>query len=368
MRHHSTILRLSAATAAAALLLTACDGGGEGEDGGDDGDSYSIGITQIVAHPSLDAAREGFKAAFEDAGVEVDWDEQNAQGEQATASNIAGTFATAGHDLVHAIATPTAQAAAQSITDIPIVFSAVTEPQEAGLVDDWDAPGGNVTGASDMNPVADQLELLQEIAPDVESVGIVYSSGEVNSAVQVELAHEAAEELGLEIQEATVSNSAEVQQGVESLSVDAIYVPTDNAVVSALESVLQYAHQNQIPVIAAEGDSVQRGALATYGINYENLGRQAGEMALRILQDGEDPAEMPVETGEVLELVVNPEAAEQMGIELDDELLDRADGVVGEDLEELDPEDDEDADEDSDEDADEDSDEDAEDDVDEDDE
>ncbi|GAA1173467.1 ABC transporter substrate-binding protein [Nesterenkonia xinjiangensis] len=342
MRHRTHALRLSAAAAAAALLLTACDGGGDGpgddgEENGDGGDSYSIGITQIVAHPSLDAARDGFQAAFDEAGVEVDWDEQNAQNDQATASNIAGTFATAGHDLVHAIATPTAQAAAQSITDIPIVFSAVTEPQEAGLVEDWDAPGGNVTGASDMNPVAEQLELLQEIAPDVETVGIVYSSGEVNSAVQVELAQEAAEELGLEIQEVTVSNSSEVQQGVESLDVDAIYVPTDNAVVSALESVLQYSHQNEIPVIAAEGDSVQRGALATYGINYEQLGRQAGEMALRILQDGEDPAEMAVETGSVLELIVNPEAAELMGIEFDDELLDRADGVVGEDLEAEDP-------------------------------
>lgn len=345
MRPDTHTLRFTAAAAAATLLLSACggaaddDGNGEGNgaDGAEEGGSYSIGITQIVSHPSLDAAREGFKEAFEEAGAEVEWDEQNAQGEQATASNIAGTFATSDLDLVHSIATPTSQAAAQAITDLPIVFSAVTDPEEAGLVESWDAPGGNVTGASDMNPVAEQLELLQEIAPDVETVGIVYSSGEVNSAVQVELAQEAAEELGLEIQEATISNSSEVQQGVESLDVDAIYVPTDNAVVSALESVLQYAHQNDLPVIAAEGDSVQRGALATYGINYDQLGRQAGEMALRILEDGEEPADMAVETGSVLELIVNPEAAEEMGIEFDDELLDRADGVVGEDLDAEDP-------------------------------
>ncbi|GAA1117174.1 MULTISPECIES: ABC transporter substrate-binding protein [Nesterenkonia] len=341
MRSRSTTMRLSAALAATALMLTACGGETQGEDtegeAGEEGGSYSIGITQIVSHPSLDEARDGFKAAFEDAGVEVEWDEQNAQGEQATASNIAGTFATSDLDLVHAIATPTAQAAAQAVTDKPIVFSAVTDPEEAGLVDSWEEPGGNITGASDLNPVMEQFELLQEIAPDAETVGIVYSSGETNSAVQVELAQEAADELGLEIQEATISNSSEVQQGVESLDVDAIWVPTDNAVVSALESVLQYGQQNSIPVIASEGDSVIRGSVATYGINYGDLGRQAGEMALRILQDGEDPASMAVETQETLELIVNPEAAEAMGVELDQELLDRADTVVGEDVEAEDP-------------------------------
>ncbi|GFZ77204.1 ABC transporter substrate-binding protein [Nesterenkonia alkaliphila] len=335
--------RLAAAAAAAALLLTACNGNGEDTDTGDNGnggeaaESYSIGISQIVSHPALDNAREGFKSAFEDAGIEVEWDEQNAQGEQATASNIAGTFANADLDLVHSIATPTSQAAAQQITDIPIVFSSVTDPEEAGLVDSWEEPGGNITGASDMNPVAEQLELLLEIVPDAQTVGVVYSSGETNSQVQVDMLNEAADELGLEVQEATVSASSEVQQGVESLDVDAIYVPTDNAVVSALEAVLQYGQQNEVPVIAAEADSVVRGAVATYGIDYTQLGYQAGEMAIRILVDGEDPAAMPVETQSDLELTVNPEAAEAMGIELPQEVLDRADIVVGEDVDPEDP-------------------------------
>ncbi|WP_218220687.1 ABC transporter substrate-binding protein [Nesterenkonia sp. Act20] len=341
MRNSTYTLRLSAAVAATALTLTACGGAGEGEDteggAGEEGGSYSIGITQIVSHPSLDEARDGFKAAFEDAGLEVEWDEQNAQGEQATASNIAGTFASSDMDLIHAIATPTSQAAAQAITDKPIVFSSVTDPVEAGLVESWEEPGANITGASDLNPVMEQFELLQEIAPEAETVGIVYSSGEANSEVQVELAQEAADELGLEIQEATISNSSEVQQGVESLDVDAIWVPTDNAVVSALESVLQYGQQNSIPVIASEGDSVIRGSVATYGLNYGDLGRQAGEMAIRILEDGEDPASMAVETLEELELTVNPEAAEAMGVELDQELIDRADVVVGEDVDAEDP-------------------------------
>lgn len=337
--------RLTAGAAAAALLLTAC-GNGNGDDAdaaegdagnGEAAESYSIGITQIVSHPALDAARDGFKDAFEDEGIEVEWDEQNAQGEQATASNIAGTFATADLDLVHSIATPTSQAAAQQITDSPIVFSSVTDPEEAGLVDSWEEPGGNITGASDMNPVAEQLELLQEIMPDLETVGVVYSSGETNSQVQVELLQEAADDLGLEVEEATISASAEVQQGVESLNADAIYVPTDNAVVSALEAVIQYGEQNDVPILAAEADSVIRGAVATYGIDYYELGKQAGEMAIRILVDEEDPAGMPVETLSDLELTVNPDAAEAMGIEIPDDVMDRADVVVGEDVEPEDP-------------------------------
>lgn len=343
MINKSASLRVTAGAAAAALLLSSCGNGDEDApsgngNGAESGESYSIGISQIVAHPSLDASREGFKAAFEDAGIEVEWDEQNAQGEQATASNIAGTFAADDLDLVHAIATPTAQAAAQQITDAPIVFSAVTDPVEAGLVADWDAPGANVTGASDLNPVAEQLELLLEIVPDVETVGVVYSSGEANSAVQVDLLTEAAEELGLDVQEATISASSEVQQGVESLDVDAIYVPTDNAVVSALESVIQYGQNNDVPIIAAEADSVARGAVATYGLDYDQLGRQAGEMAIEILTEGADPAEMPVVTvTENLELTVNPEAAEAMGVDLPDEVLERADGVVGENVDAEDP-------------------------------
>lgn len=333
-RHHFT--KLAAVGGVAALALTACGDGGSGG-GGEEGDPYQIGVTQIVSHPSLDAARDGFKQAFEEEGIEVEWDEQNAQGEQATASNIAGTFANDDKDLVLAIATPTAQAAAQAIQDKPIIFTAVTDPVEAGLVDSWEEPGGNVTGTSDMNPVKEQLELLKELDPDVETVGIVYSSGEANSQVQVDMAKEAASELDLEIQEATVTNSSEVQQGLQSLDVDAVYVPTDNVVVSALETVIQYGEEQQIPILAAEGDSVTRGAVATYGIDYEALGKQAGEMAIRVLRDGEDPANMPVEEQSELQLYINPEAAEAQGVEIPQEVLDRADVVVGEDVEAQDP-------------------------------
>ncbi len=333
-------LRLAgAALAVSVLALAGCGNGDGGTDdstadttetpgSGDDAQSYSIGINQLVTHPSLDAARDGFKAALEEAGLEVEYDEQNAQGDQGTATSIAGGFASAGHDLILAIATPAAQATAQAITDVPILITAVTEPEEAGLVDSWDAPGANLTGTSDLNPVADQLELLAELAPDAESFGIVYSSGEVNSEIQVELAQEAAAELGVEIEVATVTNSGEVQQAADSLDVDGFYVPTDNTVVSALESLLQVAENKSLPVVVGEGDSVERGGIATYGIDYEQLGHQTGEMAVRILQEGADPAEMPIETQSEFLLIVNPAAAERMGVEIPADMLDRADTVL----------------------------------------
>lgn len=296
-------------------------------------EDITIGINQLVEHPSLDAAREGFMQAFADNGYtdgeNITFDVQNAQGDQSTATSIANKFASDGVDLVLAIATPAAQATAQAITDIPVLITAVTEPVEAGLVDSWEAPGGNVTGTSDLNPVEDQLSLIPEIVPDAQTVGIVYSSGEVNSEVQVEKAQETAETHGLELELVTVSNKSEVLQAAQSLvgKVDALYVPTDNTVVDALESMIQVAEEEQIPLIVGEGDSVERGGLATWGINYEKLGYQTGEMALKILA-GEAPASMPVETLENIELSVNQSAAERMGVELPQSLLDEADHVI----------------------------------------
>ncbi len=323
-------LAVAGVAAAALVSLAACsssDGGSAGEGGSD---QAKIGVLQFVQHPALDAATEGFKEAIADAGIEAEYDDQNAQGEVANTNTIATTFASGGDlDLVFTVATPAAQAAAQSIMDIPVLFTAVTDAEEAGLVSSNDAPGANVTGTSDLNPVADQLELLTEIAPDAESVGIVYSSGEVNSEVQVELAKEAAADLGITIEEATVSNSAEVQQAAQSLGdVDAIYVPTDNTVVSGIAALIQVAEQAQIPVVSGDAGPVENGAIATIGIDYTKLGYQTGEMAAKILQDGADPAEMPVETSNEVELIVNPAAAERMGVELPASVTDRADRVI----------------------------------------
>lgn len=328
-------LRGVAVLGVAALALTACGGGngdgGSGTDGGDAAsESYTIGVSQLVSHASLDAALKGFETGIEESGLDITLDVQNAQNDQATANTIAGTFASGDYDLVLAIATPAAQAAAQAVTNVPVLFTAVTDPVSAKLVASNETPGGNVTGTSDANPVLEQLTLLTELDPEAQRVGIVYSSGETNSEVQVEWAKEAASELGLEIVEATVSNSSEVQQAANSLSdVDALYVPTDNAVVTALETLIGVAQDRQIPLIPAEGDSVERGGVATYGLSYEKLGAQTADMAVKILTEDADPASMPVETVSEPELYVNPEAAESMGVVIPQSILDEADHVVG---------------------------------------
>lgn len=304
--------------ATSALVLTGCSGSGDGGDS----DTYRIGINQLVQHPALDSATEGFKAAFEDAGVDVEFEEQNANGEQGTALTIAQQFASDDLDLALAVATPAAQAMAQNLTNIPLLFTAVTDPVEAELVDSMDAPGANVTGTSDAAPIEQQLELLKELVPDAETVGIVYASGEVNSQVQVDQAREAAGPLDLEIETQTVTTVNEIQQAVEALGdVDAIYVPTDNMVVSGISSLVQVAESKQIPVIAAEEGTVEGGAVATLGIDYTELGRQTGEMALRILQEDADPATMAVETATKLTYVVNEAAAERQGVTIPEDIL-----------------------------------------------
>jgi putative ABC transport system substrate-binding protein len=271
------------------LAVSACSGGGDG--GGGEEDSFKIGISQLVQHPALDAN---------------------------------GDF-----DLVLAVATPAAQAAAQAITDVPVLFTAVTDAEEAGLVDTNDEPGGNVTGTSDLNPVDEQLQLVKELKPDAETVGIVYSSGEVNSQVQVDLAKESAKELGVEIKEATIANSSELAQAVNSLGkVDAYYVPTDNNVVSAVSTMVQAAEKNKALLVGSEAGQVEQGAAITRGIDYTKLGEQTGQMALKILQDDQKPAELPVETSSNLELVVNPEAAKAQGAEIPQDLIDEADNVI----------------------------------------
>lgn len=321
---------LSAITALTALtlVLTGCS---KSADAPKDGNSkaYRIGITQIVSHPSLDDAREGFKQALADAGLEVEYDEQNAQSDQATASAIANKFAGANLDLILAISTPVAQATTQVITDKPILFTAVTDPVAADLVASNEAPGGNVTGTTDMNPVADQIALVKQVKPDAKTVGIIYSSGEVNSEVQVKVAREAAAKEGLEVVEKTISTGAEVVQAAQALSgVDAIYVPTDNNVVAGLDSVIQVAEDAKIPLIAGETVSVEKGALISVGLDYFTLGQQTGKMAVKILTEGADPATMPVEEQEKPRLVINMGAAKRMGIEIPQTLLDKADKKV----------------------------------------
>lgn len=289
-----------------------------------------IGIAQFVEHPALDAAREGFIAEMAKNGYEKDknvvYDIKSAQAEMNTAIQIAQNFQGNKVDLILAIATPTAQAASQTTKDIPILFTAVTDPVAAGLVKSNEKPEGNVTGTTDLNPVEDQLALIKELKPDAKNVGVIYSSGEVNSKVQVDAAKAAAGKLGLTIQEAAVTSPTEVKQAAESMvgKVDAFYVPTDNLVVSSISAVLTVAEAQKIPVIAGEENSVKSGAIATYGINYEKLGAQTADMAIKILKGEAKPADMAVEKQAEMTLVVNTKAAEKMGVTIPKSLLDKA--------------------------------------------
>lgn len=292
-----------------------------------------IGIAQIVEHPALDAARQGFIDRMAELGyvegVNVAYDIQSAQGDQGTARTIAQKFAADRVDLVLAIATPTAQAAAQVIRDIPILITAVTDPVSAELVESVERPGTNVTGTSDLTPVRAQLELLKTLVPGARRVGVIYNAGEVNSVVQVDLAKGAAAAMGWQIIEATVVNSSEVMQAAQSLigRVDALYVPTDNTVVSAIESVVFVAERERLPLIAGEELSVEQGAVATVGIDYYELGRQTADIAHRVLE-GEDPADIPIQYQEEMSLVVNLGAAARMGVAIPEELLEDAARVI----------------------------------------
>lgn len=291
------------------------------------GAKLHIGIIQIVEHPALDAARKGFQDVLKEQGFDsrVVYDFQNAQGDMSTAQTIAQKFASEKVDLILAIATPTAQAAAKATSDIPILITAVTDPVVAGLVKSMDQPGTNVTGTTDMNPVAEQIAMVKEIVPQATRVGIIYNAGEDNSVIQVSLAKQAAQTEGLQVVEATVSNSSDVAQAAQSLvgRVDAIYVPTDNTVVSAAAAVVKVAQQAKLPIIAGESSVVQAGGTATIGIDYYKLGRQTGEMAIRVLK-GEKPATMPVESQKEFSVVVNQKAAQAIGLTLPQSLLSKA--------------------------------------------
>src|SRR5699024_9809423 len=240
----SRMTSVIAALSATALVLVGCSSeSGDGDNGGgDDGaaESYSIGINQLVQHPALDASAAGFKAAFEDAGVEVIWDEQYANGEQSTAVTMAQQMATGDHDWYLAIATPAAQAMAQTIKVTPLLFTAVTDPEAADLVDSNDAPGANVTGTSDIAPLSDQVDRLKELVPDAKTIGVVYASGEVNSQVQVDELTSVAGDSDIDVKSQTVTSVTEIPKAVQALNDgDAIFVTYDNMLVAGLYSIIR---------------------------------------------------------------------------------------------------------------------------------
>ncbi|MDF1486943.1 ABC transporter substrate-binding protein [Tessaracoccus caeni] len=294
-------------------------------------EQVSIGAVTIVSHPSLDAVFEGVKEGLAEAGYvegeNLTLEFQNPQGDQQTLTNIANTYASSDHGYFVAIATPPAQALAQTIADRPIVFASVTDPVAAGLVESMEAPGGNVTGTSDQIPADRQLEYLLELVPDIKTIGIVYTSSEVNAEIQADMMTEAAAAKGIEVKTAPVINSSEIAQAAESLDVDAYYVGNDNNVVSGIESMVQVAEKNQRLLFTSDADSVDRGAAATLATDYKAQGKQTARLLLKII-DGSDIAVTPVEIQESLEFTVNPEAAKRMGVEISPETLAKADRIV----------------------------------------
>jgi putative tryptophan/tyrosine transport system substrate-binding protein len=305
------------------MLLAGC--GSKESTGGTEKDGekvFKIGISQFAAHPSLDAATEGFKKALEEKGIKVEYDEQNAQADMNNVQTIADNFVGDKVDLIFANATPSATSALNATKEIPIIFTSVTDPVGAGLVKAFDQPGENITGTTDNHPegTAKTINFITEEVKAKE-IGVIYNSGEQNSVVQVEEVKKLAEAKGAKLVEVSVSTSAEVKQAAESLvgRVNAIYIPTDNTVVSALESVISVANSKKIPLFVGELDSMKKGAVAASGFEYFDLGYQSGLMAAEILSGNKKASEIPVELPNSLALIINKQAAEAQGLEVKDE-------------------------------------------------
>lgn len=285
-----------------------------------DGKQYKIGVLQLVQHTALDAANKGFIKALDDSGINYTVDQQNAAGDQSTCQTIASKLVNDGNDLILSIATPAAQAVAGATSDIPVLVTAVTDPAASDLVESNDAPGGNVSGTSDLTPVKEQISLLKKILPEAKTVGILFASAESNSEIQAKMAKEAIEAEGMTAVDYTVSSSNEIQTVVTSMvgKVDAIYAPTDNTIAAGMTTVAMVANENGLPTICGEEGMVKAGGLATYGIDYFELGYLTGQQAVKILKDGEDISKMPIEylPAEKCKLSVNEETAKTLGIDV----------------------------------------------------
>src|SRR5690554_422721 len=292
-----------------------------------------VAITQIVEHPALDAVHQGVKDELAAQGFiegeNLKLMHESAQGNSAIASQIARKFVGDNTDVIVAIATPSAQTVAAAARNIPVVFAAVTDPVGAKLVKTVEEPGANITGVSDMLPIDKHIDMLLRMVPNAKRIGTVYNPGEANAVSLIELLEERLEARGLPLVKGAATKTSEVLGAARSLvgKADAIYLTTDNTVISAAEAVISVGERAKIPVFAADTATVERGAVAALGFNYYNHGRQTGAMVARVLE-GASTADMPVEIMEELDLYVNPEAGERMGITLSEDLIQEAVKVV----------------------------------------
>ena len=316
---------------AAGLMLTLALGvmgcGGDKKEAPKKAEKVNVGIVQLVEHAALDAANKGFVEGLASKGYKegqnIAYDRQNAQADQSNLQNIAHRFVNNKVNLICAIATPAAQTVANVTSDIPIVATAVTDYKTAKLVKDNAKPGTNVTGTTDMNPVEQQLDLLLKLVPNAKSVGTIYCSSEVNSQLQIEILKKAAAAKGVTVKEATVSNVNDIQQAARSLvgKVQAIYVPTDNVLASAMPTLVSVTEEAKLPVICGEGGMVKAGGVATLGVDYYKLGFQAGEMAADILSGKSKPADMAIQAQKEFKAMVNLKEAEKIGLKVPEDVL-----------------------------------------------
>lgn len=318
MKLNKKLLSLVLSLTLGVTLLTGCSGSSESS--GSTDEVKKVGITQLVEHPALDQAKEGFVEGLKENGfvegenLEIDF--QNAQNDNPTSQTIASNFANDKKDLIFAISTPSAQAALNATQDIPIVFTAVTDAVEAGLVKSNESSENNVTGTSDAIPVAKALELIKKFVPDVKTIGVVCNTSEINSKLQVDALREAAEKEGIKVVDKGATQANEVNQAVAAVAkeADVIFAPTDNLVASSMPIITKVATENKIPVIGSEEGHVENGALACNGISYKELGKKAGEMAAQILKGEKQPSEIPVTTLDETETIINKSTMETLGI------------------------------------------------------
>ncbi|EAS42621.1 ABC transporter substrate-binding protein [Photobacterium profundum] len=295
-------------------------------------DVAKVAVSQIVEHPALDAARQGLldglKAKGYVEGENLEFTYQTAQGNPAIAVQIAKQFVGEQPDVLVGIATPTAQALAASTRSIPVVFTAVTDPVGAKLVKNMEKPNGNVTGLSDLSPVAQHVELMQEIIPNLKSIGVVFNPGESNAVALVELLREAAKAKGIEVVEGTALKSADVQSAAQIIAskVDVIYAPTDNTVASAIDGLVNAANQANKPIIGASTTYIENGALAALGFDYYQVGIQTADYVDALLK-GTKIADLPVNVAKGSDLALNQKAAEKLGISFPAAVLARATSI-----------------------------------------
>ncbi|HEM6534705.1 TPA: ABC transporter substrate-binding protein [Streptococcus suis] len=296
-------------------------------------EKVKIGVLQFVTHDSLDEIYKGIKAGLEEGGytttdnLEIDF--MNAEGDQSQVQTMSKKLVDNGNELLIGIATPAAQGLANATTELPIIMGAVTDPVGANLVTDLKNPGGNITGVSDQTPVADTVSLIKEITPDAKTIGVLYSSNEDNSKIQVAEFKTAAEEAGYTVLEYAVASSNELASTVEvaSSKVDALFTPVDNTVASAFSTVVSVANKSKTPIFTSVEDMVEGGGIASVTLSQYDLGVATGKMAAKIL-DGANPADTPVQIFNEGTVVVNQKVAKELGITLSDDVISKASKVI----------------------------------------